>query len=294
MQKKNEKDGHTIRIIAGPTASGKSARAIEIAQQENGVIINCDSMQIYDGLPILTAQPPPTDLEKAEHKLYSALHPNDPCSAGEWRRRADPVIRETLAQGKTPVIVGGTGLYIKALTEGLSPIPPVPDDIRAAAVARQKLLGNPAFHAELEKRDPVMAARFHPSHTARLIRAWEVLDATGKSLADWQKEDRLAPPDDWNFEIEIIIPERPVQHQRCNDRLLWMIDNGVLEEIEEFAKRVDSGEIRSDTPLLKALGYKQLLAYINGELSKEDAIAQAQAKTRQYAKQQVTWFRHQL
>ncbi len=294
MQKKNEKDGHTIRIIAGPTASGKSARAIEIAQQENGVIIDCDSMQIFDGLPILTAQPPPADLEKAEHKLYSALHPNDPCSAGEWRRRADPVIRETLAQGKTPIIVGGTGLYIKALTEGLSPIPPVPDDIRRAAVARQKLLGNPAFHAELEKRDPVMAARFHPSHTARLIRAWEVLDATGKSLAEWQKEDRLAPPDDWNFEIEIIIPERPVQHQRCNDRLLWMIDNGVLEEIEEFAKRVDSGEIRSDTPLLKALGYKQLLAYIRGERSKEDAIAQAQAKTRQYAKQQVTWFRHQL
>ena len=139
-----------------------------------------------------------------------------------------------------------------------------------------------------------MATRFHPSHTARLIRAWEVLDATGKSLAEWQKEDRLAPPDDWNFEIEIMIPERPVQHQRCNDRLLWMIDNGVLEEIEEFAKRVDSGEIRSDTPLLKALGYKQLLAYINGERSKEDAIAQAQAKTRQYAKQQVTWFRHQL
>ncbi|MBK6895740.1 MAG: tRNA (adenosine(37)-N6)-dimethylallyltransferase MiaA [Alphaproteobacteria bacterium] len=294
MTQKNEKDGHAIRIIAGPTASGKSARAIEIAQQENGVIINCDSMQIFDGLPILTAQPPPADREKAEHKLYSALHPNDPCSAGEWRRRADPVIRETLTQGKTPIIVGGTGLYIKALTEGLSPIPPVPDDIRAAAVAKQKLLGNPAFHTELEKRDPVMAARFHPSHTARLIRAWEVLDATGKSLAEWQKEDRLAPPDDWNFEIELIIPDRPVQHQRCNDRLLWMIDNGVLEEIEEFAKRVDSGEIRSDTPLLKALGYQQLLAYINGERSKEDAIAQAQAKTRQYAKQQVTWFRHQL
>ena len=137
MTQKNEKDGHAIRIIAGPTASGKSARAIEIAQQENGVIINCDSMQIFDGLPILTAQPPPADREKAEHKLYSALHPNDPCSAGEWRRRADPVIRETLTQGKTPIIGGGTGRYIKALTEGLSPIPPVPDDIRAAADADQ-------------------------------------------------------------------------------------------------------------------------------------------------------------
>lgn len=294
MTQKNEPDGHTILIIAGPTASGKSARAIDVARQRNGVIINCDSMQIYDGLKILTAQPPAEDLERAEHKLYSALHPNDPCSAGTWRQMIDPVIREVLAQGKTPIIVGGSGLYIKALTEGLSPIPDVPDDIRRAAVAKQKLLGNPAFHAELEKRDPVMAARFHPFHTARLIRAWEILDATGKSLAEWQKEDRLAPPDDWNFEVEIIIPDRPVQHQRCNDRLLWMIDNGVLEEIEEFSKRVESGEIRTAIPLLKALGYKQLLAYINGELSKDEAIAQAQAKTRQYAKQQVTWFRHQL
>ncbi len=291
---KDKNDGHTILIIAGPTASGKSARAIDVARQRNGVIINCDSMQIYDGLRILTAQPPPEDLERAEHKLYAALHPNDPCSAGTWRQMVDPVIREVLAQGKTPIIVGGSGLYIKALTEGLSPIPDVPDDIRRAAVAKQKLLGNPAFHAELEKRDPVMAARFHPFHTARLIRAWEILDATGKSLAEWQKEDRLAPPDDWNFEIEIIIPDRPVQHQRCNDRLLWMIENGVLEEIKELSKRVESGEIRTGIPLLKALGYKQLLAYINGELSKDEAISQAQAKTRQYAKQQVTWFRHQL
>ena len=295
MKKKNpDNEGGTILIIAGPTASGKSARAIEVAEQKNGVIINCDSMQVYDGLHRLTAQPPEEDLEKAPHRLYSALHPNEPCSAGTWRQMVDPIIRDVLEQGKTPVIVGGSGLYIKALTEGLSPIPDVPDEIRRKAVALQKERGNPAFHAELEKRDPEMAARFHPYHTARLVRAWEVLEATGKSLAEWQKEDRLAPPDNWNLEIEIIIPERPVLHQRCNDRLLWMIDNGVLEEVEEFARRVESGEIRTGIPLLKALGYKQLLGYIRGELSKAEAISQAQAKTRQYAKQQVTWFRHQL
>ncbi|MCB1590962.1 MAG: tRNA (adenosine(37)-N6)-dimethylallyltransferase MiaA [Alphaproteobacteria bacterium] len=289
-----KQDGHTILIIAGPTAGGKSARAIEAAHERNGVIINCDSMQVYDALPLLTAQPPKEDLEQAPHRLYSALHPNDPCSAGTWRQMVDPVISEVLAQGKTPIIVGGSGLYIKALTEGLSPIPDVPDEIRREAVALQEKLGNPSFHAELAKRDPVMAARFHPFHTARLVRAWEVLEATGKSLSEWQKEDRLAPPDEWNFEIEIIIPERSTLHRRCNDRFLWMMENGAPEEAEAFSKRVDSGEINTGIPVLKALGYKQLLGYINGDLTREQAIEQAQAKTRQYAKQQVTWFRHQL
>lgn len=292
--KPGKQDGHTILIVAGPTASGKSARAIEIARQRNGVIINCDSMQVYDALPVLTAQPPAGDLEKAPHRLYSALHPNDPCSAGTWRQMVDPVITEVLNAGKTPMIVGGSGLYIKALTEGLSPIPDVPDEIRRKAVALQKELGNPAFHEELARRDPVMAARFHPFHTARLVRAWEVLEATGKSLAEWQKGDRLAPPDDWNFEIEIIIPERSVLHQRCNDRFLWMMDNGAPEEVKAFSKRVESGEIKTGIPVLKALGYKQLLGWINGELNREQAVEQAQAKTRQYAKQQVTWFRNQL
>ncbi len=293
-EKPREQDGHTILIIAGPTASGKSARALEIARERGGVIINCDSMQVYDALPVLTAQPPAEDLEKAPHRLYGALHPNDPCSAGTWRQMVDPVITEVLEQGKTPIVVGGSGLYIKALTEGLSPMPDVPDEVRREAVALQAKLGNPAFHAELAKRDPVMAARFHPAHTARLVRAWEVLEATGKSLAEWQRGDRLAPPDDWNFEIEIIIPERSVLHQRCNDRFLWMMENGAPEEVEAFSKRVESGEIKTGIPVLKALGYKQLLGRINGTLTRDQAIEQAQAKTRQYAKQQVTWFRNQL
>lgn len=283
-----------VHIIAGPTASGKSARAIERAKELNGVIINCDSMQIYDGLKILTAQPPADDQGSTPHTLYSHIHPNQVCSAGNWRELAEPVIQSVLAEGKTPIIVGGSGLYIKALTDGLSPMPDVPQAVRDEAVSLQKKLGNPGFYEALHKRDPIMAERFHPFHTARLVRAWEVLEATGMSLAEWQKKDRLAPPDNWHFEIEVIIPPRPVLHERCNMRFLAMMEMGVLDEVAAFAERVEKGEIRADVPLTKALGYKQLLSYIRGELDKEEAITQAQAKTRQYAKQQVTWFRNQI
>ena len=287
-------DKQTIHIIAGPTASGKSARAIELAEEIDGIIINCDSMQIYDGLQTLTAQPPEEDLKQVPHMLYSHLHPNEACSAGNWREIVEPIIHDVLEQGKAPIIVGGSGLYIRALTDGLSPMPDVPQEVRDAAVKKQQELGNPAFHEELKKRDPVMADRFHPFHTARLVRAWEVLEATGKSLSEWQKLTRLSPPESWDFDIEIIIPERPVQHQRCNDRFLWMMDNGIIEEVEHFSKRIESGEVRDNVPLVKALGYRPILSYIKGETSKEDAIEQSQARTRQYAKQQVTWFRNQV
>ena len=283
-----------IVIIAGPTASGKSAKAIEIAHAQGGVIINCDSMQIYDGLPLLTAQPSAEDRELAPHALYGALHPNETCSAGRWREMAQPLIEKILGDGQTPVICGGTGLYIMALTEGLSPIPDVPASIREAAIAKQQALGNPAFHAELTKRDPEMAARLHPLHTARLVRAWEVLEATGKSLAAWQALDRLAPPPDWDFEIHKIMPERNVLHERCNARFIQMMESGALEEVSDFSAKIDSGEINADIPLTKALGFKPLRAYLKGEIKKDEAIARAQADTRQYAKRQVTWFRHQL
>lgn len=285
---------HTIHIIAGPTAGGKSAAALNLAARENGVIINCDSLQIYDGLALLTAQPSAEDFVQTSHKLYAHLHPNDVCSAGNWREMVIPVIEEVLAQGKTPIIVGGTGLYIKALVDGLSPIPDIPEEVRAAAVEKQKALGNPAFHEALKKRDPVMAARFHPYHRARLVRAWEVLEATGKSLAEWQKLPRAKPPESWRFDIKKIIPERAVLHERCNARFLLMMDNGVLDEVSAFKARIDSGEIRSDVPLTKALGFKALCAYLAGNLSKEEAIEQAQAQTRQYAKRQITWVRGQL
>ena len=206
----------------------------------------------------------------------------------------EPVIEEVLEDGKTPIICGGTGLYIKALMEGLSPIPDIPQAVRDKVVAHYEEAGAEKFYAELEQRDPVMAARFHVNHKARIIRAMEVLEETGKSLAEWQKQDRLSPPENWNFEIHKIMPEREVLRERCDKRFLWMLENGALEETEEFSKRIDAGDVHHNIPLAKALGFKSLRAYIKSEISKEDAIAEAQAETRQYAKRQVTWFRNQL
>lgn len=283
-----------IYVIGGPTASGKSAHALALAQEKNGVILNADSMQIYDGLPLLTAQPSAEDVEQAPHSLYGALHPNAACSAGNYREMVEPLIVDILAQGKTPIIVGGSGLYIKALTQGLSPMPDIPPAIRAAASAKQKALGNPAFHAALAKRDPVMAERLEPFNTARLVRAWEVLEATGKSLSEWQKAPLVGPPTHWQFEITLIMPERETLYARCNARLEWMVENGVLDEIEAFQAQIDKGDIAADALLTHALGYAPLLAYIRGDMPRLDALTRAQGETRRYAKRQVTWFKHQI
>jgi tRNA dimethylallyltransferase len=290
----NKSGNSLILVIAGPTASGKSALALEKAQALDGVIINADSMQIYKELPILTAQPDEQDKQKTQHLLYGALHPDDPCSAGRWREMAGEAIEDVLKSGRTPIIVGGTGLYIKALLEGLSGIPPVPAEIREAASRKQEELGNPGFYEELKKRDPVMAARFHPNHTARLIRAWEVLEATGRSLAEWQKESRLAPPDHWHFEIHKIMPEREELIRRCDERFLKMLENGVLEEVKNYSAKIGAGEIKQDVLLNKALGLRPLRDYLETGLPLVEATARAQAETRRYAKRQVTWFRHQL
>jgi len=284
----------SLHIIAGPTASGKSAHALELAEKHNGVIINADSMQIYDGMPILTAQPPAEDLEKAPHEFYGALHPNQACSAGNWREMVEPRIHTFLNEGKTPIITGGSGLYINALLYGLSPMPDIPDDVRQAANAKQEQLGNPAFHAELAKRDPIMAERLGPHNTARLIRAWEVIEFSGKSLADWQALPKLGPPDNWHFTVHLVMPERDVLYDRCNRRFIQMLKQGALDQIKDFHQRINNGDVNPNALLCNALGYKPLTAYINGDISKENAIEKGQAETRQYAKRQTTWFRHQI
>lgn len=285
---------HTIHIVVGPTASGKSARAIELAKQYDGIVINADSMQIYDGLPMLTAQPTANDKEIVPHVLYGALHPDEQCSAGKWRLMAGAAIEDALQKNKTPVIVGGTGLYIKALLEGLSEMPLTPPEIREATNKLQAELGNPGFHEALAKRDPVMAARFHPNHTARLIRAYEVLDHTGRSLSEWQKEAKHTPPENWDFKIHKILPERKTLHARCDERFLQMLENGVLEEVSAFNRQIKDGKIAADCLLAKSLGYRPLRDHLAGKISLEEAIMRAQAETRQYAKRQVTWFKNQL
>jgi len=288
-------DKQRIYIVAGPTASGKSARALELAQDLGGVIINCDSLQIYDGLPTLTAQPSEGDLKAAPHMLYKHLHPNDVTSAGNWRELVQPIIAKVLAERKAPIICGGTGLYIKALTDGLSPMPDVPDEVRARVVAHYDEVGAEAFYAELQARDPEMAARFHVNHKARIVRAMEVLEATGQSLAEWQKLERAGPPEDWEFVTEIIMPERGELYRRCNARFVQMVEQGsALEEVRDFAARIERGEVDEGVPLTKALGFKQLRSYLNGEMDLDEAIMLSQGETRRYAKRQSTWFRNQM
>jgi len=286
--------GKTIHIIAGPTASGKSALAIWRAKDIGGEIINCDSRQIYNELPILSAQPSAEDKEQVPHHLYGTLSPDDTCSAGSWREMAVKLIEDLLEKDVTPIITGGNGLYIKTLMEGISPIPDVPPEIRLAAIQKQKELGNPAFHEELQKRDPETAALYHPMHTARLIHAWEILEATGKPLAHWQSIPKSAPPGDWLFDITIVQPPREELYTRCDKRFVQMIDQGAVEELAAFDKKVENGEISKDSVLIKTVGANGLRAWREGRISKEDAINLAQTETRQYAKRQTTWFKNQI
>ncbi len=283
-----------IHIIAGPTASGKSALAIERAKALNGAVINCDSRQIYNDLPILTAQPSEEDKRVVPHYLYGTLHPNEVCSAGSWRAMVVPLIEKLLNENTVPIITGGNGLYIKTLMEGISPIPDVPDEIRKAANAKQKELGNPAFYEELNKRDPETAAQYHPNHTARIVHAWEILEATGKPLAHWQKQPKSAPPSDWQFDITLVMPEREKLYARCNARFEQMLEMGAVEELKAFDAKLEKGEIKNDAILVKTVGTDALRRWQKGEISREEAITLATTETRQYAKRQTTWFNNQI
>jgi tRNA dimethylallyltransferase len=283
-----------VLIIAGPTAGGKSARAAAAAKARKGIVVNADSMQVYDALPMLTAQPNPAERSQAPHVLYGTLPPHEICSAQRWREMAAVEIAKTHVAGKLPIIVGGTGLYIKALTEGFSPVPDVPPAVRGLAVALQKELGNPGFHAELAQRDPVMAARLHPNDTQRLIRAWEVLEATGKSLAKWQATPPDGPPAPYDIEIELVMPPRDELYDRCDRRFDIMMENGVLDEAAAFQSLIDAGTIPADAPVTHALGFRPLQRHLKGDIPLSEAITLAKTETRQYAKRQTTWFRHQV
>lgn len=283
-----------VLIVAGPTASGKSAWALDIARARNGIIINADSMQIYDALPLLTAQPSAHDRAQTQHALYATLPPGDPCSAQKWRTMAIAEIDRAHAAGMLPIITGGTGFYIRALTEGFSPVPEVPLSVREEASALQRELGNPGFHAALEKRDPAMAARLHPNDTQRLVRAWEVLEFTGTSLAEWQEQLAVGAPDNFNFTFELILPEREELRARCDARFDAMMAAGAIDEVRAFHEKIESGAVAADAAVTHALGFRPLQNYLRGETGLEEAVALAKTETKQYAKRQSTWFRNQV
>lgn len=278
-----------VVVVAGPTASGKSALATNLAEEFGGPIINADSMQVYQALPLLTAQPGPQERARAPHRLYGVIPPGESCSAGRWRALAEAECRLAWQEGQTAWLVGGTGLYLRALLDGLSPVPEIPDLVRSETRALFAALGNQKFHARLKERDPAMAARLDSSNSQRLMRAWEVHAATGRSLADWQNDPREGALPSQNF-VVTVTPPRDALYAACDARLAAMLQRGALDEVEALLSlRLDPA-----LPVMKALGVAEFAAHLRGEIGRDEALARAQQATRNYAKRQLTWFRHQI
>jgi tRNA dimethylallyltransferase len=277
-----------IIIIGGPTASGKSAFAMAVAQEFGGTIINADSMQVYRDLRILTARPTAAVEALAPHRLYGVLDASDPCSAARWAVLAEEAIAAASAAGRVPILAGGTGLYLRALLDGLAAVPAIPLEIRTAARQRHGELGGAVFRALLAERDPLAAARIAAGDTQRLIRAYEVVTATGRPLAAWQSEQDAAPRRD--HVTFVLAPPREMLYAACDARFAAMIAAGGLAEARTLiARRLDPG-----LPALKAVGVPELAQHVAGEIPLAEAVLLAQQATRRYAKRQLTWFRHQL
>jgi tRNA dimethylallyltransferase len=277
-------------VIAGPTASGKSALAMRLAAASGGVIVNADSMQLYRELRIVTARPGPADEARVPHRLYGVLAADRPGSAGSWLAMAQGAIEAASAEGRAAIVVGGTGLYLHALLHGLADVPPVPAESRAAVSALYRRLGGPAFHAELQARDPLMAARLAPHDRQRLLRAFEVVEATGRSLADWQADApaRVALPEPVTGIA--LMPPRAEVYARIGRRLEAMVAAGALDEL----RALKGLGLAPDLPLLKAVAVRELLAHLEGRADLDSALERATIQTRRYAKRQLTWLRHQM
>jgi len=277
-------------LIAGPTASGKSALALELAERLGGVIVNADSMQVYRDLRIITARPTPADEARAPHRLYGHIDAAENYSVGRWLTDAQAALAEAQREGWLPIVTGGTGLYFKALTQGLTAVPPTPPDLRAAVRARLAAEGPEALHAELAGRDPASAARIRPADGVRIVRALEVIAATGRSLADWHREGMqpvIAPGRAIKLFLDVARAELA---RRIDVRFDAMLAAGALDEVRALAAR----HLDPALPAMKAHGVPWLRRHLAGEMSLADAAGEGKKDTRHYTKRQVTWFRHQL
>jgi tRNA dimethylallyltransferase len=285
-------EGHSGKavLIAGPTASGKSALALELALATDGVVINADSMQVYRDLRIITARPTAADEALVPHRLYGHVDAAVNFSAGAWVSDAAKALDEARARGRLPIFIGGTGLYFKALTAGLSVVPPIPAEVRDDVRARLDRNGVEALHAELARRDPGAAERLNLRDRTRIARALEVIEATGRSLLDWHREGQppLLPKD--SFRAIFLAPEREELYARIDARFDAMLGAGAFREVERLAAR----HLDPLLPAMKAHGVPALIRHLRGELSLEEAAGIGRADTRHYAKRQFTWFRHQL
>lgn len=289
---RDEEDGAPRAVlIAGPTASGKSALALALAERLGGVVVNADSMQIYAGLRILTARPSPEEEARAPHRLYGHVDPARAFSVVDWLAEAEKVLAEIRAAGRVPIFVGGTGLYFEALTRGLAMVPDIAAEVRAHWRAEAERLGAAGLHAALTLRDPVMAERLRPSDTQRLTRALEVVEATGRSLAAWQAMPNSEPPVRPERATRIVLePERAVLHARIAARFRQMVAQGAVEEAAAFAAR----GLAADRPATRAIGVAALAEVAAGRTSLAAGVERGIVETRQYAKRQSTWFRGRM
>ena len=277
-------------LIAGPTASGKSALALELAQKAGGVIINADSMQVYRDLRIITARPTSEEEGIVPHSLYGHVDAAVNFSAGSWIVDAARILSEAREERRLPIFVGGSGLYFKALTRGLSAVPPIPGQVREAVRARLERDGVEALHAELARRDGAAADRLKPRDRARIARALEVIEATGRSLDDWHREGLPPLLPRGSFRALFLEPGRDALYARIDARFDAMLIDGALQEVERLAAR----KLDPLLPAMKAHGVPALMAHLRGEITLDEAAAIGRADTRHYAKRQFTWFRHQL
>lgn len=284
-------------LIAGPTASGKSAYAIKLARQYDGVIINTDSMQVYKQLRIVTARPDEDELLQCPHLLYGHRDGCASYSVAMWLQEAGLALEQAKREHKIPIFVGGTGLYFKGLTEGLSPVPVLDPLIRRKwrdfVLSQPSDNGGhePSLHHELEKRDPAAAKQLRPGDHQRLIRALEVIDSTGKSILDWQAEDKgRALIASEKIKKILLMPERSLLHVRINERFDKMVSTGALEEVKQLLGQ----GVDPSMPIMKAIGVPQFAKYLSGEITMVEAVEKAKAATRQYAKRQSTWFNNQF
>jgi tRNA dimethylallyltransferase len=280
----------TVILIAGPTASGKSALALALAEKLDGEVINADSMQVYRDLRIITARPTPAEEQRAPHRLYGHVDAAENYSTGRWCSDAAAAIAVAQTSGRPAIVIGGTGLYFNALTRGIAAVPPIPDAIRKDVRARLTREGAPALHAELAARDPDGAARLRPGDRSRVTRALEVVLATGRSLYDWH-DDNKPPIIDLARAVKVfLMPDRAELLKRIDARFDVMMAAGALDEVRALAAR----GLDPSLPAMKAHGVPWLIRYLKGDMARDEAVEGGKRDTRQYTKRQATWFRNQL
>jgi len=278
-----------IWLIAGPTASGKSALALRLALETGGEIVNADALQLYADLRILSARPSAEEQAQAPHHLVGTVDAADGWSVGRWLRAAVPILDAIAARGRPAIVVGGTGLYFSGLTQGLAEIPQVPAELRREAQADYDMMGELSFRGRLGAHDPAAAIRIAPGDRQRLVRAWEVFAATDTPLSDWQQSGQPAlAADAWR--AVALEPPRAALYARCDARLEAMVAAGVLDEVRALQSR----NLDPALPALKAVGMREFSAHLSGQTSLEEAVAQAQRETRRYAKRQTTWMRGRM